>query len=228
MKTEIILALDFDRLEDAQRMVRETQDWVSRYKIGSIMFTAFGPRSVELVRAEGKEVFLDLKFHDIPNTVRGAVRAACRWGVSMLTVHCSGGIEMMRAAISGAEEGLQAHGSIRPKIIGVTVLTSLSASGDALGRVLELTDDAAQAGIDGVVCSPAEVSHVKQSHGQRLLAVVPGIRLPQDSTDDQVRVGTPRQAAGDGADFLVVGRSVTGADNPGETLHQILKEVGNA
>jgi orotidine-5'-phosphate decarboxylase len=197
------------------------------YKVGSILFTRFGPEALRVVKGRGRRVFLDLKFHDIPNTVRGAVRAACAWGVDMLTVHASGGGSMMAAALEGAEPGSAASGGPRPKIIGVTVLTSLARE-DALERVLELADEAAQAGIDGVVCSPREVKHVKQATEGRLLTVVPGVRLPEQQRDDQARVGTPGQAARDGADYIVVGRSVFGADDPQAALSRIFEEVSNA
>jgi orotidine-5'-phosphate decarboxylase len=226
-KTQVVIALDTEDLEEARKVIELTQDRVGIYKVGSILFTRFGPDAVRVVRDVGRDVFLDLKFHDIPNTVRGAVKAACAWGVSMLTVHASGGAAMMKAALEGAEQGSAARGGLRPKLMGVTVLTSL-ARDDALERVLELADDAAQAGIDGVVCSPREVRHVKQATEGRLLAVVPGVRLPEQQQHDQARVGTPGQAAHDGADYIVVGRSVFGAEDPEGALSRIFEEVGNA
>ena len=134
---------------------------------------------------------------------------------------------MMTAALEGAEQGSAASGGPKPKVIGVTVLTSIARE-DALDRVLELADDAAQAGIDGIVCSPREVRHVKQATEGRLLAVVPGVRLPEQQQHDQARVGTPGQAARDGADYLVVGRSVFGADDPQAALSRIFEEVRHA
>jgi orotidine-5'-phosphate decarboxylase len=226
--TKVILALDYDRLEDARQMVALTHENVGFYKVGSILFTAFGSDVIEAVKATEREVFLDLKFHDIPNTVRGAVRAAASMGVYMLTVHASGGIEMMQAALEGATEGAQAHGTERPKIIGVTMLTSLARGEDTADRVLELAGDATRAGIDGVVCSVQEVGRTKQTFGGRLLTVVPGIRLSDQASDDQARVGTPGQAARDGADFIVIGRSVTKAEDPAYALARVLKEVENA
>ena len=227
-ETLIILALDFDRLDQAERMVEITHEHVDVYKIGPILFTRFGPGIIEFARNTGADIFLDLKFHDIPNTVRGGVRAASSLGVNMLTIHASGGIDMMRGALEGAEEGSKTFGTPRPMIIGVTVLTSMAGQGDTLAQVLNLAGDAAEAGIDGVVCSPLEVARVKEAHGDRLLAVVPGIRLGGDQTNDQARVGTPGQAVRDGADFMVVGRSVTGSSDPKEALARILKEVEDA
>lgn len=227
-ETRIILALDFDRLDQAERMVEITRKYVDVYKIGPILFTRFGPGIIEFARNTGAEIFLDLKFHDIPNTVRGAVRSASSLGVRMLTIHASGGMEMMRGALEGAEDGSKAFGIERPLVVGVTVLTSMAGREDTQARVLKLAGDASQAGIDGVVCSPLEVAGVKQEYGSGLLAVVPGIRLGGDDAGDQARVGTPGQAVRDGADFLVVGRSVTGASDPEEALTRILKEVEDA
>jgi orotidine-5'-phosphate decarboxylase len=227
-ETRIILALDFDRLDQVERMVEITHEHVHAYKIGPILFARYGPGIIEFARNTGAEVFLDLKFHDIPNTVRGAVRAASSLGVNMLTIHASGGIDMMCGALDGAEEGSRAFGIKRPLIIGVTVLTSMAGKGDTLTRVLKLAGDADRAGIDGVVCSPLEVGRVKETHGDRLLAVVPGIRLGGDDANDQARVGTPGRAVRDGADFMVVGRSVTGSSDPKEALARILKEVKDA
>jgi orotidine-5'-phosphate decarboxylase len=226
--TQVVIALDADNLEQAERMVSVTGDQVSIYKIGSILFTRYGPEALEVARRAEKEVFLDLKFHDIPNTVKGAVKAASAYGIRMMTVHTSGGVDMMRAALEGATEGAREHSVERPSIIGVTVLTSIDTGGSTLERVLERADDAVAAGIDGVVCSAKEVGKVKQIHGGRLMAVVPGIRLASQQADDQARVGTPARAAGDGADFLVVGRSVTASENPQAVLARILEEVKNA
>jgi orotidine-5'-phosphate decarboxylase len=208
-KTRLILALDFDRLDQAERMVDATREHVD-------------------ARNTGAGVFLDLKFHDIPNTVRGAVHSASSLGLNMLTIHTSGGIDMMRGALEGAEAGSKEFGNERPLIIGVTVLTSMAGEGDTSERVLKLAGDAVEAGIDGVVCSPLEVARVNKAHGDRLLTIVPGIRLGGDDANDQARVGTPAQASRDGADFIVVGRSVTGSSDPRGALARILKEVGNA
>jgi len=223
--TGIVIALDSSDLEEARRAVATLADLVDYFKIGSILFTAAGPRAVEMVRAGGRQVFLDLKFHDIPNTVMGAVAGAAAMGVGMLTVHCGGGVEMLRAALKGAEVGANKAGVARPRVVGVTVLTSLAAGPDTPGRVLDLAGQAAAAGIDGVVCSPLEVGRVKSAHGCKLMTVVPGIRLADQSKDDQARVGTPAQAARDGADFIVLGRSVTGAAEPRELLARIRSEI---
>jgi len=232
-KPRVIIALDTDRLDEAEEIVKGFGDRVEFYKVGSILFTSAGPAAVRMVRAHGKEVFLDLKFHDIPNTVMGAVRGAAELGVSMLTVHASGGPDMMRAALKGAEgkpgacAGGEAGGA-RPLVIGVTLLTSLEAGEDAVARVLALAHDAARAGLDGVVCSPLEVGQVRRALGPKLVTVVPGIRLAGDARADQARVGTPGQAVRDGADFIVVGRSVTAARDPRAALDAIRAEMEGA
>ena len=226
--TKVIIALDADDLDQAREIVEAAGDRVGFYKIGSILFTRFGPRALEVAKEAGKEIFLDLKFHDIPNTVKGAARAAASRGVSLLTVHAAGGVDMMAAAAEGAAAGADSAGLERPRVIAVTVLTSIAPRGNLLDTVLERADDARSAGIDGVVCSPREVGKVKQVHGDNLLAVVPGIRLADQKSDDQARTGTPGRAAADGADYLVVGRSVTASENPRAMLDRILEEIANA
>jgi len=226
--TEIILALDSDDLGEALRMVDMTRDRVRTYKVGSILFTRYGTDSVRRVKQAGGEVFLDLKFHDIPNTVRGAARAASGLGVRLFTVHAPGGVEMMRAAAEGAAEGAVGAGVERPLVVGVTVLTSIRGEGDTLDLVLRRAAAATEAGIDGVVCSAREVSAVKSEYGSGLVAVVPGIRLGGESGDDQARVATPGGAASAGADFLVIGRSVTRAADPAAVLEHIEEDIRNA
>jgi orotidine-5'-phosphate decarboxylase len=224
--TKVVIALDSGDLEEAKRTVDALADRADLFKIGSILFTAAGPRAVEAVRLRDKQVFLDLKFHDIPNTVMGAVAGAAAMGVAMLTVHCAGGQEMLRAALKGAEAGAsKGAGAKRPKVIGVTVLTSLAGKPDTPKRVLDYAGEAAASGIDGVVCSPLEVGEIKRAHGRKLVTVVPGIRLSDQARDDQARVGTPGQAARDGADFIVLGRSVTGAGDPRAVLERIIGEI---
>lgn len=228
MGTEIILALDSDSLDDAMRIVDLTREHVKNYKVGSILFTHYGTESVRRVKEGGGNIFLDLKFHDIPNTVRGAVRGAARMGVRLLTVHTPGGVEMMKAAQEGAREGAAESGRDKPLVIGVTVLTSIAREGGVQDLVLSRAGDAVKAGIDGVVCSAHELPVIKGEYGDSLVTVVPGIRLADQSGDDQARVATPRQAARDGADFLVIGRSVTRSNDPVSTLKRIEEEVRNA
>ena len=226
--TEIILALDSDSLDEAMRIVDLTRDHVNNYKVGSVLFTHHGTESVRKVREAGGNIFLDLKFHDIPNTVKGAVRGAARLGVRLLTVHAPGGIEMMKAAQEGASEGAEDSGHEKPLVIGVTVLTSIAVEGGARDLVLARAGDAVAAGADGVVCSADELPAIREEYGAKLVTVVPGIRLSDQSGDDQARVATPGRAAADGADFLVIGRSVTRSDDPVATLMRIEEEIGNA
>jgi orotidine-5'-phosphate decarboxylase len=226
--TGVAIALDFDTVEDALPIVEVAGGAVDLYKIGPVLFTRYGPEIVEAVRKRGGQVFLDLKFHDIPNVVGGGARAAAGLGVRMLTVHCAGGVEMMRAAVEGSREGAARHGCTRPLIAGVTVLTSTTGSADTEPEVLRRAGMAMEAGADGVVCSTMEVGAVKREFGDSLLAVVPGIRLADQSKDDQARVGTPGKAASEGADYIVVGRSITRAADPIAALRRIREEVRNA
>ncbi len=226
--TEVILAIDCDNMDEARRLVELTHELISIFKIGSILFTAYGPPIVEMVKAMGRDVFLDLKFHDIPNTVRGAVRTSCSLGVKMVTIHTAGGLEMLKAACLGAEEGCRQYSTDRPLLIGVTQLTSMGTRQGLHEEVLKLANFAFEAGLDGVVCSAKEVAAIRQAHGDELLTVVPGIRLKQDSSDDQARVATPIEATKAGADFIVVGRSVTRSSSPLEKLRKIKEEISRA
>jgi orotidine-5'-phosphate decarboxylase len=208
---------------------------VSGVKIGSQLFTSAGPAAVELAHKRGHRVFLDLKFHDIPNTVAGAVRSAARLGVYMLNVHASGGAQMMRAAAESAAQAARDFGVARPVCLGVTVLTSLdrraletevgvTASID--GHVLRLADAAREAGLDGCVASPQEIRRIRLALGPRFAIVTPGIR-PASTTaeDDQKRVATPRAALEAGADYLVVGRPITASADPRAAAAAIIAEL---
>jgi len=193
------------------------------------LFTSCGPALVEKLQSQGFDIFLDLKFHDIPNTVAGAVRAAANLGVWMVNVHASGGRRMMEAAV----DALQAFAS-PPKLIAVTVLTSMSDEDlrelghtqAAETRVSQLAALAASSGVDGVVCSARETPLLRQERGEGFCLVTPGIRLEGDAAGDQRRVVTPAQAVANGSDYLVIGRSITGAENPLEALERIHRELG--
>ena len=207
-----IVALDRPTMREALAIVGQLGDSCRFYKIGSELFTREGPPVIEAVRATGADVFLDLKFHDIPNTVRESARAAAAHGVRLLTVHAAGGAEMVRAAVDGAGSACG--------VLAVTVLTSLDSAslGAAWGRegvvveheVLRLAGIAAVAGAHGIVCSGHEVAAVRAAFPE-LAPLVPGIRLPGADTHDQSRVSTPAAAARAGARYLVLGRAVTGA-----------------
>ncbi|MGQ9809800.1 MAG: orotidine-5'-phosphate decarboxylase [bacterium] len=222
-KTRLVVALDFDDLNTAKQFIWKTCQFVRIYKVGSVLFTSEGKTAIEAVQNAGCDVFLDLKFHDIPNTVELAVRSCCKLGVKMLTVHISGGESMLKAAIRGADEASKIYDSQRPLIIGVTKLTSVSSDSAALSEILSLAEIAYKVGIDGVVCSGYEVEAIKSKY--KLFTVVPGIRLEGDKKQDQVRVVTPAEAARRGADFIVLGRTVTRSNDPIGTLKMISEEV---
>lgn len=215
--SSIIVALDVPNRKTALQLVERLDDAASFFKVGAQLFTQAGPPVVDELKKRDKHVFLDLKFHDIPNTVAGAVRAAAAMGVDMLTVHASGGAAMLAAAG-------QAAGEDGPAVVAVTLLTSLAAEDvehvfghapDSLvDEVVRLAGLAAEAGLPGVVASRAEVKSVKRRYGEDLLVVTPGIRLPEEDPADQRRLATPKAAAEAGADYLVVGRSITGAKDP--------------
>lgn len=213
-------------------MARRIGPLAGMFKIGSQLFTAEGPRAVERIAGLGAGIFLDLKFHDIPNTVAGAVRAAAGLpGVKLVNVHATGGLEMMRAA-RGAVAGMRR----RPKLLAVTILTSLDAAGlrrigiagSPRERVVALARLAQQAGLDGVVCSAHELRAIRRACGSKFLTVVPGIRPAAAVKGDQSRVATPAQAIRDGADYLVVGRPITAARDPRAAAEAILREMSGA
>lgn len=230
MRATPIVALDFGSADDALALARRLGDSCRFYKVGSELFTAAGPSVVRALLDEGADVFLDLKFHDIPNTVAGAVRSAAALGVKLLTVHASGGAAMLRAA----QEAASAAGG-QCNLLAVTVLTSFDAAAlaDAWGResveveseVVRLAGDAAAAGLHGVVCSGAEAAAVRQAHGDRLALLVPGIRLAGGSSHDQRRVMTPAAAQAAGARYLILGRAVTAAADPRRAMATVLAEL---
>ena len=228
MNRQIIVALDVSNKADLNALVSQLPTDLCRVKIGKELYTALGPESVEICHRAGHEVFLDLKFHDIPNTCAMAVRAAARLGVWMTNVHCSGGHAMLEAACSILVE--ESH---RPLLIGVTVLTSFDAEtlrsigvSRALNeQVLALARMAQNAGLDGVVCSAHEASSLKTLCGQSFTLVTPGIRPHWASADDQSRIVTPSQALDAGSDYLVIGRPVTQAKDPADALARIVAEI---
>jgi len=209
---------------------------VGAFKIGGELFTSSGPDIVRRVRATGASVFLDLKFHDIPNTVAKAVSAATRLDVEMLTVHVGGGLEMMRAAEESAQQTAKAAGRPAPLVLGVTVLTSMDGQtlseigcGGNVGKQVErLAELAMRAGLRGLVCSPLEIVALRQMLPASVQLVVPGIRTGAEKGDDQKRTLTPRQALEAGATWLVVGRPIYAAANPRAAAEAILGSLGAA
>lgn len=231
VNTTPIVALDVPTGSAAMALVGELGETCRFYKVGNELFTAAGPSVVAAIREQGREVFLDLKFHDIPNTVAGGVRNAAKLGASLVTVHASGGSAMLRAAADAARD---AGGGCR--VLAVTVLTSLSAEAvaDAWGRggrldveaeVLRLADASAEAGADGVVCGGSEARAVSERFGERLSILVPGVRAAGSGSQDQARVVTPREAAAAGARYVVVGRMVTGAADRRQAMQAVSLEL---
>ena len=228
-QTPIIVALDFPSREAALELARQLDPKQCRVKVGKELFTRCGPAVVEDLQRQGFEVFLDLKFHDIPNTTAMAVKAAAELGVWMVNVHCSGGLRMMVAC----REELAKLSGPRPLLIGVTVLTSME-QGDLSGiglnvspaeQVMRLAALAAQAQMDGLVCSAQEAAALKAAHAQ-LQLVTPGIRPAGSAADDQKRILTPHQALAAGSDYLVIGRPISQAENPAAALAAIVIELG--
>ena len=225
-----IVALDVPDAASAYAMIDQLGDSCAFYKIGSELFTAEGPAIVRGVRQRGAEVFLDLKFHDIPNTVKSATRSAARLGVRLLTVHASGGGPMIAAAV----EGVQGAGG-GCDVLAVSVLTSLDAGalaiawgrpiGEVEAEVVRLAGIAVRAGAKGLVCSGREAAAVRRHHGSALQLLIPGVRLTGDAHQDQARVVTPREAAEAGATYIVLGRAVTAADSPRNAMARVLADL---
>jgi len=228
----IIVAMDFDNADDCFYMAKRLSPQYCRLKVGKELFTACGPRVVEYLMRLGFDVFLDLKFHDIPNTVAKAVKAAAQLGVWMVNVHASGGQRMMVAARDILEHAHH-HNGHKPLLIGVTVLTSLEAhdlhsigiAEEPEAHVLRLTKLAQHCGLDGVVCSAREASMLRSHFGQNFCLVTPGIRLESSPTDDQKRTLTPHAAMVAGSSYLVIGRPITQANDPVATCKAIIQSI---
>jgi orotidine-5'-phosphate decarboxylase len=225
-RNPILCAIDTPDLARAQALIAATQGAVGGVKLGLEFFAAHGPGGIRQAAAGQKNVFLDLKLHDIPNTVAGAVKSALALDPLLLTIHCSGGKAMMRAAI-------EARGPARTKIVGVTVLTSLDdndlaaigQTAPAAAQVKRLALLAQESGLDGVVCSPQEVAMLREVCRKDFLLIVPGIRPAGAAVGDQKRVQTPQEAIAAGADYLVIGRPITEAPDPGAAARAILAEI---
>ncbi|OHY53656.1 orotidine-5'-phosphate decarboxylase [Shewanella algae] len=224
-ETPIVVALDFDNKFKALQLIDKLDPSMCRLKVGKEMFTLFGPQLVKEIHDRGFDLFLDLKFHDIPNTVAKAVTAAAEMGVWMVNVHASGGLAMMEAA----RRALLPYGDNAPLLIAVTVLTSMSddelkligVAGSAEDQVRRLARLTQKAGLDGVVCSARESSMLKAELGTDFKLVTPGIRPAGSDAGDQKRIMTPAEAMAAGSDYLVIGRPITQAVDPLATLHAI-------
>jgi orotidine-5'-phosphate decarboxylase len=232
LRDRIIIALDVGTKREALTLAEELKD-ARIFKIGMELFTAEGPALLEEAAALGKKPFLDLKYHDIPNTVGGAVRSAARHHIHMLTLHASGGKEMMAAAVQAAHEECARAGTAKPILLGVTVLTSLKDDDlrqigyarSTADQVVRLALLAKASGMDGVVCSPHEIEVIKRECGYDFLVVTPGIRPAWAAAQDQKRITTPAEAIGKGADYLVIGRPITGAPSPHQAFLRVLSEI---
>ena len=226
-----LVALDFEKESDAMNLVSGLSAGECRLKVGKEMFTRFGPQFVTRLNNMGFEVFLDLKFHDIPNTVARAVAAAADLGVWMVNVHTSGGPKMMEAAV----KSLESFGSDRPLLTGVTVLTSMDEEQlrsigitvDVNQQVSRLATLARDCGLDGVVCSAREAAMLRSSLGSEFKLVTPGIRPKTADAGDQIRIVTPEDALKNGSSYLVIGRPITRAENPLEALRAINESIRN-
>lgn len=230
-RDQLIVALDVKSADAGARLAEKLRDRVGMFKVGFEAFTAEGPLLARYLVASGQKVFLDLKFHDIPNTVKSAAREAARLGASIFNVHATGGSAMMQAALEGAREA--ASGRLRPLVIAVTMLTSLSGrdleeigiAGGPDEEVVRLAKLAQAAGLDGVVASAKEIIAIRKACGPNFVIVTPGIRPASSAADDQARVATPSAAIQAGANFLVVGRPITQAADPAAAAEAIVGEM---
>lgn len=235
-RERIILAIDVADYDEALDIVQKFGEHVDIFKVGSELFTSVGPKIVEKIHSQGKKVFLDLKYHDIPNTVSKSVRTAAELGVFMLNVHALGGLEMMKQASQRLVETSLKKNIERPRLLAVTILTSIDQAalqnelgiGQNMGRqVRHLAELALKAGLDGVVASPQEIEAIRSHCGGNFLIVTPGIRPSWTASDDQKRTLTPKEALRKGADYLVVGRAILSHPDPLHALDLIIKELGD-
>lgn len=237
LSDKIIVALDVPTREEALAIVEELGAQVGAYKIGMQLYNACGPEILKAVEARNGKVFMDLKFHDIPNTVASAARVAANLDVFMFNVHASGGSAMMKAAVTALTEEAAKNGKKRPLLIAVTVLTSMSEEElqDEVGvnrsmeeQVASLARLTKESGLDGVVASPREIKIIREACGDNFLIVTPGIRPADAAADDQKRIKTPKDAVEDGADYLVIGRPITKAENRSAAVEAIVADMERA
>ncbi len=229
-KNNIIVALDVNTIKEVERLLNILNPYINIFKVGMELFYSCGAKAIDIIKKHDKDIFLDLKFHDIPNTVKNSAKVASRLGVTMFNVHASGGRDMMKAALDGAEEESEKLGQGRPRILGVTVLTSMDKESlQEVGvaktpekQVLELANLTKDSGLDGVVASPKETANIRKTFEKDFLIVTPGVRPEASQKEDQKRVATPKEAIGAGADYIVIGRPITKAKDPVKTLQNIL------
>ncbi len=234
MREKIIVALDVDTEIEAMRLVEQLADYTGAFKVGLQLYNNTGPGIVQKIVNAGGKVFLDLKFHDIPNTAAKAAEAVAGLGAFMFNVHASGGVKMMQAAAQASRAKAEQAGFLPPLLIGVTVLTSMSEQelSDELGVCRPIPEQVAhlavlcqKAGLDGVVASAKEIPWIRRACGESFIIVTPGIRPAWSASDDQVRIVTPKDALSDGADYLVIGRPLTAAADPAEAAKRLVAEI---
>ena len=232
-KDKIIFALDVEHFQEAQRWVNALKDRVGIFKVGKQLFTHAGPKVIDMIRQKGQNVFLDLKYHDIPNTVAKAGEEATKLNVTMFNLHALGGFEMMKKTVEASRAAAKKLGIPKPIILAVTILTSMDEEAlkevgvqvpilDEVGRLALLS---MKAGIDGVVASPQEISMIRQKCGEKFIIVTPGIRSPTDKKDDQKRTLSPKEAVAAGANYLVIGRPIKEAKDPIEAVQKIIEDI---
>ena len=232
----LIVALDFHTADDAKKLVEELGDTVNFYKVGMELFYSVGPEIVHWLKARDKKIFLDLKLHDIPNTVASGLCSLLDLGADIVNVHASGGFAMMKTAADALHQEARRRGVTCPKIIAITVLTSINhTEWEDMGYTLKMANQvvrlaklAQKARLDGVVASPQEASLIRDACGEKFLIVTPGIRPAGANVDDQSRIATPSAALQNGATHLVIGRPIRAAENPREAALKILEEMNNA
>lgn len=232
-KDKIIFALDVEHFGEAQQWVNRLKDRIGIFKVGKQLFTHAGPKVVDMIRQKGQKVFLDLKYHDIPNTVAKAGEEATRLGVAMFNLHALGGVEMIKKTVEASRSVAKELGIPKPIILAVTILTSMDQDSmkevgiqgpiqDEVGRLASLS---LKAGVDGVVASPQEIGIIRQKCGEKFLIVTPGIRHPSDKKDDQKRTMSPKEAITAGANYLVIGRPIKEAKDPLEAVQKIIEDI---
>jgi orotidine-5'-phosphate decarboxylase len=232
-KEKIIFALDVEHFREAQQWVNLLKDQVGIFKVGKQLFTHAGPKVIDMIRQKGQKVFLDLKFHDIPNTVAKAGEEATKLHVSMFNLHALGGSEMMKKTVETSRATAKSLGIPKPLILAVTILTSMDEEmlkevgihGPILEEVGRLAQLSLKAGVDGVVASPQEIGIIRQKCGEDFLIITPGIRLPTGKKDDQKRTLSPKEAVLAGANYLVIGRPIKEAKDPLEAVQKIIEDI---
>ena len=232
-KDKIIFALDVEHFGEAQHWVNLLKDRVGIFKVGKQLFTHAGPKVIDMIRKKGQNVFLDLKYHDIPNTVARAGEEATKLEVAMFNLHALGGLAMMKKTVEASKAIAKGLGIPKPLILAVTILTSMDeealrevgVQGPLLEEVGRLAFLSMKAGVDGVVASPQEIGIIRERCGEKFLIVTPGIRHPSDKKDDQKRTMSPKEAIAAGANYLVIGRPIKEAKDPLEAVEKIIEDI---